>query len=437
MNKDSIRLPRVLRALRHRNYRLFIGGQLVSLVGTWLQSVAQSWLVYRLTGSPLLLGLTGFCGQIPTFILGPLGGAAADRWNRRDSLMGTQTSAMVLALALGVLTLTEHVTVRHIFVLAAMLGIVNAFDMPIRQSFVMEMVGRDDLPNAIALNSSIVNAARVLGPASAGILVAEVGEGWCFILNGLSFLAVIWALSRMTVRRDARPARRSALSDIVEGFRFAAKTGPIRALLGLLAIASLVAMPYTVLMPIFADRILHGGPRGLGLLMGATGMGALAAAVILAYRASARGLSRWVAFSAVGFGSALVLFSLARTFWVSAALLVIVGFCMIIQMASSNTLLQTLSPDRLRGRVMSLFAMMFLGMAPFGALLSGGLAHRIGAPITIAIGGTVCILSGLAFSLRLPRLRVQVRALIAAQQLAGGEPADEVTGSIVADRRGR
>ncbi len=423
-------MTRALRSLRHRNYRLFIGGQLISLIGTWLQSVAQSWLVYRMTGSSFLLGLTGFCGQIPVFLLAPFGGAVADRWNRRTMLVLTQISSMILALVLGGLTLTSRITVNEIFVLAALLGVVNAYDVPVRQAFVVEMVGRDDLPNAIALNSSIFNTARILGPAIAGVLVALVGEGWCFVLNGISYLAVIAGLLLMKEAPQARGIRNSsALGDIADGFRFVHNTGPIRALLLLVGLVSLVGLPYSVLMPIFADRILHGGARGFGLLMGATGLGALAAAVLLAHRGSARGLGRWVAFSAGGFGLSLMLFSQSRLFGLSTALLVIVGFCMVLQMASSNTLLQTLSPDALRGRVMSIYSMMFLGMAPFGALLAGALASRVGAPATLTAGGALSILGAAAFFARLPQLRVEAQALIAAQQLAGGEPPDEVIGT--------
>jgi len=423
-------LPRLLRALRHRNFALFIGGQLISLVGTWLQSVAQSWLVYRLTGSSLLLGLAGFCGQIPIFLLAPLGGAVADRQNRRSLLVATQTSSMLLAFALGALTLAGRVTVNDVFILASLLGVVNAFDIPARQAFVVEMVEREDLPNAIALNSSIFNMARILGPAVAGVLVAAVGEGWCFVLNGVSFIAVIAGLLMMQLRAAARrDAPGTAFSYIVDGFRFAHGTRPIRALLLLLALVSLVGMPYSVLMPIFADRILHGGARGLGLLMGATGIGALAAAGLLAFRASARGLGRWVAFSAAGFGLSLILFSQSRWFWLSATLLVVTGFCMVLQMAASNTLLQTLSPDALRGRVMSIYSMMFMGMAPIGALLAGAAANHVGAPATLSAGGVLSILGAMVFAARLPGLRDEARALIASHELAGGEPADEVIGA--------
>ena len=420
--------PRLFRALRHRNFRLYVAGQLVSLVGTWLQSVAQAWLVYRLTDSPLLLGLAGFVGQAPVFFLAPLGGAAADRTDRRRLLVFTQSASALLAGALGALTLLGHVTIAQVFVLAGLLGVVNAFDVPTRQSFVVEMVGREDLPNAIALNSSVVNAARILGPALAGILVAAVGEGWCFVLNALSFLAVIASLVLIRIAR--RPLERrpgSALAEIRAAWRFVADHPPVRALLLLLGLVSLTGMPFMVLMPIFADRILGGGARGLGILLGASGVGALTAALLLALRESPRGLGRWVAVSATGFGAALLLFSISRLFWLSAGILAFTGFFMMMQMAASNTLLQVLTPDALRGRIMAAYSMMFMGMAPFGALGAGASAHRLGAPVTVAAGGVVSILGGLVFARHLPGMRPSARALLAAQEHVGGEPPDAAT----------
>ena len=427
-------LPATLRALRHRNFQIFFSGQLVSLIGTWMQSVAQSWLVYRLTGSSLLLGAAGFASQIPVFLVAPLGGIAADRFNRQRVVIGTQISSMVLAFILAVLTLTRTVQVWHIFVLAALLGVVNAFDIPARQSFLVEMVGKEDLMNAIALNSSMFNGARIIGPAIAGILVAKIGEGWCFFANAVSYIAVIVGLLMMRV---ARPARRApsgpALAHIVEGFLFARHTAPIRALLLLLGLVSLVAMPYTVLMPVFADKILHGGARGLGILMGATGVGALLGALTLATRSGVRGLGRWVAFSCGGFGIGLVLFSFSRIFWLSAILLLPVGFCMMLQMSSSNTLIQAMVPDELRGRVMALYTMMFMGMAPFGSLFAGALAHRLGAPLTISTGAVACVGGATLFFFHLPKIRVETRRLIVAQEVAGGEPSVEMTARVVED----
>jgi MFS family permease len=409
-------LPASLRALKHRNFQLFFSGQLVSVTGTWMQTVAQSWLVYRLTGSSLLLGTVGFASQIPVFLLAPLGGIMADRHDRQRIVIGTQAASMVLALLLAVLTLTGTVQVWHIVVLATLLGVANAFDVPARQAFLVDMVGREDLMNAIALNSSMFNGARIVGPAVAGVLVAMIGEGWCFFANGVSYVAVIVGLVMMRVPRPSRkPPPGSPWTQIVEGFRFVGHTRPIRAILLLLGLVSLVAMPYTVLMPVFADRILHGGAGGLGILMSATGVGALLAAFTLASRTGVRGLGRWVAYSCGGFGASLVLFAISRSFWLSTALLVPAGFCMMLQMASSNTLIQTMVPDQLRGRVMAVYSMMFMGMAPFGALMGGALAHRLGAPLTVAMGGVACMGGAVWFGLTLPGIRVEARRLIVAQ----------------------
>jgi MFS family permease len=427
------RLPQPFRALRHRNYQLFFGGQLVSLTGTWMQSVAQSWLVYRLTGSAGLLGLVGFAGQIPVFLLAPLGGAVADARGRHPILLATQTLSMLLALALAAVTLAGRVQVWHVFAIAALVGIVNAFDIPARQAFIADMVGRGDLMNAIALNSSMFTGARILGPAVAGALVATIGEGWCFLLNAVSYVAVIGGLLLMRIEARPRlPREGSAIANIIEGFQYVRRTPPVRALLLMLGLVSLTGMPYAVLMPVFADRILHGGPRTLGLLMGASGLGALAAASLLATREGLRGLGRWIALASAGFGVSLLLFAWSTSIWLSGAVLVPVGFCMLLQMASSNTLIQAMVPDALRGRVMAIYSMMFMGMAPFGALLAGTLADRFGAPATVAGGGLVCIAGALAFGVRLPTLRPQARRIILAQQAAAGEPAQGITGSATA-----
>ena len=425
---SPLRIPAALRSLRHRNFQLFFAGQLISLIGTWMQTVAQAWLVYRLTGSALLLGTVGFASQIPVFLLAPLGGTAADRRRRHRIVIGTQASAMALAFVLAFLTLTGRVQVWHIFVLAASLGAVNAFDIPARQAFLVEMVGKEDLMNAIALNSSMFNGARVIGPAIAGILVARIGEGWCFFSNAVSYIAVIIGLLMMKVHAPrSAPRQGSALKDILEGLNFVRSTAPIRALLLLLGLLSLMGMPYSVLMPIFADQILHGGARGLGILMGATGVGALIGAIMLTLKQGVRGLGTWVAFSAAAFGAALILFSTSRHFWLSAAFLIPVGLFMMVEMASSNTLIQAMVPDHLRGRVMALYSMMFMGMAPFGALLAGVLAHVLTAPITIAMGGGFCLLGGIAFRAKLPALRPYARELLVAQGMAGGEPPEQTT----------
>ena len=429
----SLSLTTTFRALRHRNFQLFFSGQLISLIGTWMQNVAQSWLVYRLTGSSLLLGSVGFAGQFPVFLAAPLGGIVADRYNRQRVVIGTQVASMILALILAGLTLANRITIPEIFVLAALLGIVNAFDVPGRQAFLVEMVGKDDLINAIALNSSMFNGARIIGPAVAGLLVAKIGEGWCFFANAVSYIAVIIGLFMMHMpSREHRPEG-SPLAHVIEGFRFVQKTAPIRAILLLLGLVSLVAMPYTVLMPIFADKILHGGARGLGILMGATGVGALLGALTLATRTGVYGLGRWITFSCAGFGMSLVAFSLSRIFWLSTALLVPVGFCMMLQMSSSNTLIQAMVPDHLRGRVMAVYSMMFIGMAPFGALFGGALADRISAPVAVSIGAIAAVGGAAIFGIRLPKIRVEARRLIVAQGMVGGEPAQEMTARVVED----
>jgi MFS family permease len=419
------------RALRHRNFQLFFGGQLISLIGTWMQSLAQSWLVYRLTGSTVLLGLVGFCGQIPVFLFAPLGGLLADAGHRHRIIIATQTASMLLAGALAAITLLGHVAVSHVFVLAAALGVVNAFDIPARQAFIMDMVGRDDLVNAIALNSSMFNGARIVGPALAGVLVSAIGEGWCFFANAVSYVAVIAGLLLMDVPpRDARAARRSGLADIADGFRFVVRTRPVGALLLLLGLVSLMGMPYSVLMPVFADQILHGGARALGLLMGASGLGALGGALMLATRQGLRGLGRWVALASAAFGLGLMLFSLSRSFWLSAALLVPVGFSMMVQMAASNTLIQSMVPDQLRGRVMSIYSMMFMGMAPFGAVMAGSMARWLGAPATVALGGATCMVGAAVFYRHLPVLRQEAREIIIALQARPGEPPADATAPL-------
>ncbi|HWY26900.1 MAG TPA: MFS transporter [Candidatus Angelobacter sp.] len=418
----------MLRALRHRNFQLFFGGQLISLIGTWMDNVAEAWLVYRLTGSSFLLGTVAFAGQIPVFLLAPLGGMAADRWNRRRIVIATQTLSMIQAGILAALTLSHRITVWEVIVLAASMGAVNAFDIPARQAFLVEMVGREDLMNAIALNSSMFNGARVIGPAVAGILVASIGEGWCFFANSVSYIAVITGLLLMHVEPLRRAiSKETPFENIVEGFRFVHRSGPIRALMMLIGVVSFVAVPYSVLMPIFADRILHGGARGLGILMGAAGVGALLGALTLAARRGVHGLGRVVAYAAAGFGFSLILFSFSRSFWLSVALLIPVGYGVMLQMSSSNTLIQAMVPDHLRGRAMAVYTMMFMGMAPMGALFAGAMADRVGAPMTVTIGGLTAMLGAAYFYRNLPKLRFEARELLSAQGLAGGEPVDRVT----------
>jgi MFS family permease len=415
----------ILRALQHRNFRLFFAGQLISLIGTWMQSIAQAWLVYRLTGSALLLGSVGFAGQIPVFLFAPVGGIVADHHSRRHVVVGTQTASMVLAFVLAALTLGGWIRVWQIFVLSALLGVVNAFDIPARQAFIVEMVGKEDLMNAIALNSSMFNGARIVGPAVAGVMVASVGEGWCFLANAASYIAVIAGLLLMRMRAVPRPSGSgSPLQNMLEGFHFVRRSGPIRALLLMLGLVSLVGMPYAVLMPVFADEILHSGAFGLGILMGVTGVGALLGALCLAARSGLHGLGRWVGYSCAGFGLSLILFAFSRSFWLSVAFLLPAGFSMMVQMASSNTLIQVMVPDQLRGRVMAVYSMMFMGMAPFGAFFAGSLADKFGAPTAVSLGALGCMAGAAAFLLRLPALRTEAHELIIAQGMSAGTPAE-------------
>lgn len=403
----------LVRALRSRNYRLFFAGQGISLVGTWMQMVAVGWLVYRLTNSTVLLGLTGFAGQIPVLLLAPLGGVVADQWPLRRLLVITQTLSLVQALLLAGLTLSGIVSPAAIITLSAFLGIVNALDMPVRQAFVVEMLADPaDLGNAIALNSLLVNGARLVGPALAGVLIAALGEGLCFLLNGISYIAVIAALLAMRVpARPARGAIRPIVAELAEGFRYALGFPPIRDVLGLLAVVSLMGMSYATIMPAFVRDVLHGDSRVYGLLLGTTGLGALVGATLLAARRSARGLGRTIAAGAMLFGGGLCIVAVFRTIALAAVLLPIVGLGMMLQIVASNTVLQILVDDDKRGRVMSLYAMAFLGMTPFGSLLVGGLAHSLGTPLALQIGGVCCLLGGLVFAGRLPALRPLARAI--------------------------
>jgi len=422
-------LPATLRALKYRNFQLFFAGQLISLVGTWMQTVAQSWLVYRLTGSSVLLGLVSFASQIPVLLFSILGGIAADRFSRRHVVIATQTASMLLALALALLTLTHQVQIWHVFVLSALLGVINAFDIPARQAFIMDMVGREDLINAIALNSAMFNASRIAGPAVAGILVASIGEGWCFFANAVSYIAVIAGLLLMNVSRHERLTSASPLEDVVEGIRFIWSNAPIHALLIVVGVASLAGTPFSVLMPIFADQILHGGPQAYGWLMGVSGVGALAGALLLATRKHVRGLGRWVVISGAIYSVSLMVFGYSRLFWLSAVLMLPIGFAMMIQFGAANTLIQTMTPDSLRGRVMSVYSMVFMGMSPIGALIAGAVAERTGAPLALAAGAAICLIVAGAFGIWLPRIRPSARELIVAQGMAAGGPPQEITGA--------
>ena len=411
--KNRINWHLIARALRHRNYRLFFGGQGVSLIGTWMTRVATAWLVYRLTGSAFLLGLVSFASQIPILVLGPFSGVWVDRLNRHRVLVITQALSMLESFALAGLALGKVITVEEIILLNLFQGAVNAFDMPARQAFVIEMVEEpQDLGNAIALNSSLVNAARLIGPSVAGLLIAAVGEGWCFLIDGFSYLAVIASLLAMTVVRAAGGrSHQGVLEELREGWDYVRGFRPIWSILLLLSLISLVGMPYTTLMPIFAGAILHGGAHTLGFLMGAVGVGALTGAVSLAARESVLGLGRVIAITAGGFGASLLVFSLSQQLWLSLLLLVVTGYCFMQQMASSNTVLQTIVEDQKRGRVMSFYAMSFQGVAPFGSLIAGAAASRFGAPRTLMVGGALCVVGAVLFARELPRLRALIRPI--------------------------
>jgi MFS family permease len=405
----------MLRALRHRNYCLFFLGQGTSLIGTWITRVATSWLVYRLTGSAALLGLVGFASQIPTFFLGPFAGVWVDRLDRYRVLLATQVAAMVQSAALALLTIGGMIEVWHILALSVVQGVINAFDTPARQSFVVEMVeGPADLPNAIALNSSMFNGARLVGPSVAGVLVALVGEGWCFALDSISYVAVILSLLAMRVSpRPRAPRETKVLEELRAGFAYAFGLPPLRAILLLLALVSFTGLPYVVLMPVMAAQVLGGGANTLGLLMSATGVGALAAALYLASRRSVLGLGRLVPIAATTFGVGLCAFSLSRTLPFSLVLLALVGAGWMVQSAASNTILQTLVRDEMRGRVMAFYAVAILGTTPFGSLLAGALADRFGVPWTLFGGGLLCVAGAAVFARRLPRLRAEALPIYA------------------------
>jgi MFS family permease len=418
-------LPASLRSLRNRNYRLFVMGQSLSLIGTWTQMTALNWLVYRLTGQAAMLGLMTFCSLIPMFVLAPVGGLLADRVPGSRILVVTQGVAMVLALVLALLTLTHQARLWHLFTCALLLGASNAFDSPARQVFVGKAVPRADLMNAVALNSSMMTTASIAGPALAGILVASIGEGWCFLLNGASYVPVLAGLLAMRFPPEARaaiPSRPpSQLGRLLEGFAMVRRTPPIRSLLLLLGLSILLGIPHSVLMPLFADQVFHGTSRTLGLLMSATGAGALAGAVTLACRPHAGGLGRGVAAASVGFGLALAGFAFSRSLLCAIPLLMLAGFAFMVQIAATNTLIQMMVPGPFRGRVMAIYAMLFGAMTPLGGLASGLLAHRLGAPLTVALGGAGCVACGCVFILNYGAWRDGARGML----LAAGSPDNE------------
>jgi len=400
-------LAHTFRALRYGNYRLFYAGQGISLIGTWLQQTAMGWLVYKLTGSAFLLGVVGFSGQLPSFLMAPFAGVVSDRLNKHRILLATQTLSMLQAGLLAVLVLTGAVQAWHLIVLSVFLGLVNGFDVPARQSFVIEMVGdRKDLPNAIALNSAMFNAARLVGPAIAGLLIAAIGEGMCFLLNAVSFGAVIAALLLMKLKHaPPRGAGEGVFHEIREGFNYVRSTRSIRSVLILLAFVSLVGSSYAVLMPMFAKDILLGGPKTLGYLLSATGAGALLGAFFLASRKTTRSLPLFIAAAVTAGALSLVGLSFVPNLGFTIPILIVTGFCLMVHMASTNTLIQTVTHDRMRGRVMSFYMMSFMGMATFGSLLMGGLASALGARWAILLGGVAMLISAILFWTGLPGIR--------------------------------
>ena len=413
----TVQLRLMFRSLRHRNFRLFFMGQSLSLIGTWMQMTAVAWLVWRLSHSAAMLGLAGFAARIPTFVLAPFVGVLVDRVDRHRLVILTQVLAMVQALLLAGLMVSGHLAIWHVVALSLLLGFINALDMPARQSFLVQMLDRrEDLTNAIALNSSMVNAARLIGPSVAGLLIAGAGEAFCFLLNGLSYIAVIASLLMMRVSPNARAGRGTAvLANLKEGFRYAFGFPPIRSLLLLLALVSLAGASYTQLLPIFAQQILHGDARTQGVLLSAAAVGALAGALYLAGRRSVRGLGTVIAWAPAVFGVGLVALGLSPRLWLSLAVMPVIGLGLMVQMASTNTVLQTIVDDDKRGRVMSFYSMAFMGMVPLGSLLAGGLAHFAGAPRTVILGGICCIGGALLFARKLPALRAFVRPIYVRQ----------------------
>lgn len=424
MTSDLPRLQ-ITRALAHRNFRLFFGGQSVSLVGTWITRVATSWLVYRLTGSALLLGIVGFWGQIPTLVLAPFAGVLVDRTDRRAILVWTQALSAIQSLALAILTLTHTITVFWIIVLQVAQGVINAFDTPARQSFVVQMVDDPaDLPNAIALNSTMVNASRILGPSIGGLIIAAVGEGWCFMIDAISYIAVIASLVAMRIAAgQPRVKGGSMLGDLAAGFRYVSGFPPVRTALVLLAIVASMGMPYTVLMPVIATNVFHGGANTLGFLMTASGVGAVAGALYLASRPNVLGLGRVMVVATFAFGAGLIAFGLVRTLWLALLVLPVIGAGFMVQMAATNTILQTITEERLRGRVMAFYTMAFLGTAPIGSLIAGVAATHIGASATIIVGGIACLLGAFWLALRLPTLREHVRPIYIERGILSAEQA--------------
>jgi MFS family permease len=408
-----------LRALKYRDFKFFLGGQLISIVGNYIQTIAQAWLVYRLTGSAALLGLVAFSGQISIFVLAPVSGVVADSKSRKHILFATQVVPMALSFLLAALTLSGRVQVWHVFTIAALMGIVNAFDFPVRQAFVAELVPREDLISAVTLNSSMINSARTIGPGIGGLLVAGVGEGWCFLGNALSYVAVIVGLLLMKSTAARKKPPQHFRAGVVEAFSFVRHTGPVGALLVLLGLISFTGLRYEILMPVYVKEMLHGGPTQFGLLMGASGIGAIFGSLILAMFSNVRTLGDWAALASAGFGGSLVLLSFSHSFALSVLVMLLIGFTMVTGLDASNTLVQRMVPDELRGRVMAIWTMMLSGLAPFGSLVVGFLAQQFTARRTFAAGGMACIMGAMGFGFSLPILQREARKLILKRESAG------------------
>jgi len=407
-----------LHALKYRDFKLFLGGQLISIIGNYVQTIAQAWLVYRLTGSAALLGLVAFSGQISIFVLAPVSGIVADSKSRKHILFATQVAPMGLSFVLAALTLTGRVAVWHVFTVAALMGIVNAFDFPIRQAFVAELVPREDLISAVTLNSSMINSARTIGPGIGGLLVFGVGEGWCFLGNALSYVAVIIGLLMMKSTAAQKKPAQHFRAGVAEAFNFVRHTGPVGALLVLLGLISFTGLRYEILMPVYVREMLHGGPTQFGLLMGASGVGAIFGSLILAMFSNDRTLGDWAALAAAGFGGSLVLLSFSHSFALSILVMLLIGFTMVTGLDASNTLVQRIVPDELRGRVMAIWTMMLSGLAPFGSLVVGVLAQQFTARRTFAAGGMACIMGAMGFGFSLPILQREARKLILKRESA-------------------
>ncbi len=423
------------RALNHKNFRLYFGGQGISIVGTWVQRIALTWLVYRLTNSAFLLGVVGFSGQIPILIITPFAGVLADRLDKHKILLYTQALSMIQAFVLAVLVLTNAIQVWEIIALSTILGVFDALDMPTRQSFMVEMIGnnRDDLGNAIAINSSMVNSARLIGPSIAGILISLFGEGWCFLLNAISYIAVIVSLLKMElVHKPVTSKKKEIFKELKEGFQYAFGFAPIKSILLLLAVVSFMGSPIRILAPVFVKNFFHGGADLFGFLMGASGLGALTGAIFLMNRKSVLGLGKLITYAVLIFGTGLIAFALSHIFILSIIFMFMTGIGMMIQLAGSNTMLQTIVENDKRGRVMSLYAMSFRGIAPFGSLLAGAAAGVIGASLTLVIGGIFCVIGAIYFLINLPKMRTLIRPIyikygILAQTLQGVETATRLS----------